>query len=235
MCHHDDKNYTVHFVQKAGAFRAAAELGVVLVAPDTSPRELPEELKGDSWDFGEGAGFYLNATTDGYKDHFNMYSYITEELIQSLEKELSDAIDISKRSIMGHSMGGLGALNIGLKASKGTWSSISAFAPICNPSSENCPWGTKAFTGYLKTKEEWSAYDPCILAKGIDHDVDILVDQGTKDQFLSQLLTDNFKEVTGQNQHVNAEIRMQEGYDHSYFFISSFVEDHLRFHAKHLQ
>mmetsp|Transcript_9782 Transcript_9782/g.36497 ORF Transcript_9782/g.36497 Transcript_9782/m.36497 type:complete len:293 (-) Transcript_9782:174-1052(-) len=223
-----------NFVQKAGAFRVASELGLVLVAPDTSPREIPDELKGDSWDFGVGAGFYLDATKGEYSKYFNMYSYITKELIDLLKTEFSEAVDVTKRSIMGHSMGGLGALNVGLKAPKGTWASISAFAPICNPSHDDCPWGNKAFSGYLKSEKEWVHYDPTYLVKTVHWETHILIDQGTSDKFLSQLMTDNFREAVSSNHHVKADIRMQEGYDHSYYFISTFIEDHLRFHAKHL-
>lgn len=224
-----------NFVQKAGAFRAASELGLALVVPDTSPRDVPEELNGDSWDFGTGAGFYVNATTEGFSKHYNMYSYITKELPDLVSEELADSIDLSKKSIFGHSMGGLGALNIFLKSEAGTWASVSAFAPICNPTSESCLWGQKAFKGYLKSQEEWSAYDPSILVSMLSFKADILIDQGTKDQFIAQLLTDAFVQSASQNQNVNLEVRYQEGYDHSYFFISTFVEDHIKFHARHLQ
>lgn len=224
-----------NFVQKAGAFRAASQLGLALVVPDTSPRDVPDHLGGDSWDFGKGAGFYLNATTEGYSTYYNMYSYISKELLELVEKEFGDKIDVTKKSIFGHSMGGLGALNIFLKSNEGTWASASAFAPICNPTSEKCPWGQKAFTGYLKTREEWDAYDPSILVSKVGFKSNILIDQGTKDNFNHQLLTESFAEGAKNNSNVSLEIRYQEDYDHSYFFISTFVEDHLNFHAKFLQ
>ncbi|MCA9668255.1 MAG: S-formylglutathione hydrolase [Myxococcales bacterium] len=220
-----------NFITKAGAQRVAAELGLYVVAPDTSPRGAGAPGEDDDWDFGTGAGFYVDATTDGFRDHYRMYSYITEELPQLVHAELRTA-GPERQSVMGHSMGGHGALVIGLRNPE-RYRAISAFAPICAPS--QCPWGAKAFSGYLgDDREAWKAYDASELVRSTGHPESILIDQGVDDQFLAeQLLPERFAaaaEAAGQA----FTLRMQPGYDHSYYFIASFVEDHLRHHAARL-
>ncbi|QIR16292.1 S-formylglutathione hydrolase [Shewanella aestuarii] len=217
-------------MQKSGIQRVAAELGIAIVAPDTSPRgshvaDDPEA----SYDFGLGAGFYVNATQAPFKPHYQMYSYIVDELPALIEAEFNVT---QTRSISGHSMGGHGAITIGLKNSL-RYQSISAFSPICNPI--NCPWGQKAFNGYLGADQtSWAEYDSCELIKKTDAKIPMLVDQGCADNFLAeQLQTESLKAAANIKQYPLT-LRMQEGYDHSYYFISSFIEDHLRFHAKYL-
>lgn len=218
--------------QKGGAFKAAAELGLVLVFPDTSPRgpDVPDEdPKG--WDFGTGAGFYLNATTDKYKNHYNMLDYVTKELPGLVDQTLP--VIPGCMSIFGHSMGGHGALTIALK-NPGKYRSVSAFAPISNPM--DCPWGKKAFPLYLgPDAESYKAYDACELLKSYSGPpLRLFVDQGTVDSFLKeQLKPENLKAVC-EEKGVVLTLRMQEGYDHSYFFMSSFMEDHLRYHHSFL-
>ncbi|CAH1781710.1 unnamed protein product [Owenia fusiformis] len=219
-----------NFVTKAGAQNFAAKHNVILVAPDTSPRGVNIEGEDDSYDFGSGAGFYLNATTEKWKTNYNMYTYITEEL----PKVVSENFPVipGKQSIMGHSMGGHGAISIALK-NPGKYSSVSAFAPICNPI--ECPWGQKAFTGYLgEDRETWKAYDSTVLVKSYNGPpLEILIDQGKADNFYTagQLLPDNFVAACAEAK-VPVILRIQEGYDHSYFFIASFMEDHIAHHAK---
>jgi S-formylglutathione hydrolase len=225
----DDQN----FITKANAQRKAAELGIVLVAPDTSPRGLNIEGDSASWDFGVGAGFYVNATVEKWKS-YQMYSYINEELPALLSS--FESLDLSRSSICGHSMGGHGALVIGLRnATK--FKSISAFSPICHPSSQACPWGQKAFAGYLGSgnTEIWKEYDATeLIKKHQGPKLPILIDQGSSDNFLpTQLMPDSLAHAAKEAGHP-LEYRLQEGYDHSYFFISSFIDDHLQFHAKHL-
>jgi len=219
-----------NFVQKAGAFRSAAEAGVMLVCPDTSPRGVSIPGDSDSWDFGVAAGFYVNATQEKWAKNYNMYDYVTKEL-PALIKGNFNVND--KKSIFGHSMGGHGALICFLK-NPNAYQSVSAFAPICNPSV--VPWGIKAFTGYLgENKDEWKAYDACELMMKYDGPKpNILIDQGTEDSFLrSQLLPEQFQAACQKMGHP-IDLRLLEGYDHSYFFISSFVEDHIKHHAKYL-
>jgi len=222
----NDENFTT----KACAQRVAAELGVVLVMPDTSPRgeKVPND---ESYDLGQGAGFYLNATQQPWAGHFRMYDYIRDEL----PALIADNFSISeKASIFGHSMGGHGALSIALK-NPGRFRSVSAFAPIVNPS--RVPWGQKAFTAYLGTNEsQWQAWDSCCLLMAADpaDALPTLIDQGDADQFLAdQLQPAQFAEAARQK-NWPLTLRVQPGYDHSYYFIASFVEDHLRFHAEHL-
>lgn len=216
-----------NFSTKAGAQRVAAELGLMLVIPDTSPRG--DEVADDAgYDLGKGAGFYVNATQAPWASHYQMYDYISQELPALIEKNFSV---LSKKAISGHSMGGHGALVIALRESG--YSSVSAFSPICEPS--ECAWGQKAFNAYLgEDKALWQAYDAtALLAKGKAR-LPILVDQGEADQFYpAQLRTQSLIDAAGQHQS-DAVIRLQSGYDHSYYFISSFIEEHLRFHAKHL-
>ncbi|KAJ3053204.1 hypothetical protein HK097_004800 [Rhizophlyctis rosea] len=220
-----------NFIQKAGAQRKAAQLGIALIAPDTSPRGLNIKGEDDSWDFGTGAGFYVNATESKWKN-YQMYSYVTQELPKLVNENLP--IDPSRISISGHSMGGHGALICALK-NPTLYKSVSAFAPISNPT--DCPWGIKAFTGYLgaSNKHLWEQYDASILLGKYDGPVlDVLVEVGDKDQWLEEQLKVH-KLTDKKNEKVKLEVRWQEGYDHSYFFIQSFVEDHIAFHAKHLQ
>lgn len=222
----NDENFTT----KAGAQRVASELGIVLVMPDTSPRgeNVPNS---ESYDLGQGAGFYLNATEEPWAGHFRMYDYINEEL----PALIADNFSISdKASIFGHSMGGHGALSIALK-NPGRYCSVSAFAPIVNPT--RVPWGQKAFTAYLGADEaKWREWDSCCLLMQADESksTPVLIDQGDADQFLAdQLQPAQFAEVARQK-NWPLTLRVQPGYDHSYYFIASFVEDHLRFHAEHL-
>lgn len=224
-----------NFSQKAGAFQAAAELGLVLVLPDTSPRGegIPDE-EPHAFDFGVGAGFYLNATTEKYKKHYNMYDYVVKELPALLQASSLPITD--KKSILGHSMGGHGALTIALK-NVGAYCSVSAFAPICHPM--DCPWGQKAFPLYLGSdKESWKQYDAVELIKSCDvGSLRILVDQGTADNFLcgavNQLLPDTLKAACAEK-GIPLTLRMQEGYDHSYYFMNAFIGDHLKYHASYL-
>lgn len=219
-----------NFMQKAGAFKIAAELGIAIVAPDTSPRGegVPDDEDG-AYDFGLGAGFYLNATQLPWNRHYNMYDYVVNELPAIIESEFPVT---AEKSISGHSMGGHGALSIGIKNSK-DYQSVSAFSPITNPI--NCPWGIKAFSNYLgDDKESWRDYDSCELLSQADQVPPILIDQGDADSFLKEQLKPEAFEAVAQG-HDNIELRMQSGYDHSYFFIQSFIEEHLAFHARYLK
>jgi S-formylglutathione hydrolase len=218
-----------NFMQKAGAQRMAAELGMAIVAPDTSPRgtNLPGEH--ESYDLGSGAGFYVNATQAPWSGHYRMYDYVTRELPQLVESRfpLSD-----KRGISGHSMGGHGALVCYLK-NPGFYRSVSAFAPICNPS--NCPWGQKAFSAYLgENRDAWQGYDASHLIGEAVEKAPMLIDQGTEDEFLGEELKPGALEQAAIASHYPLELRYQDGYDHSYYFIASFIEDHLRHHAQGL-
>eukprot|EP00761_Pharyngomonas_kirbyi_P012889 gb/GECH01012916.1/.p1 GENE.gb/GECH01012916.1/~~gb/GECH01012916.1/.p1 ORF type:complete len:285 (+),score=68.30 gb/GECH01012916.1/:1-855(+) len=222
-----------NFITKSGAQQYAAKHGIILIAPDTSPRGIEIEGEDDSYDFGTGAGFYVDATEEKWRSHYNMYSYVVEEL-PSVIKDLLPEADPDRVSITGHSMGGHGALICFLK-NPNLYKSVSAFAPICNPI--NCDWGKKAFSGYLGSNQEsWKAYDASELVQAYDGPkTQILIDQGTADNFLSQkqLLPEAFEEAC---KKVNCplDLRMQDGYDHSYYFISTFMGEHIEFHAKHL-
>ncbi len=218
-----------NFITKAGAQKYLANTDTMILCPDTSPRgtELPGEH--DGYDFGSGAGFYLNATTEGYKDHYHMYDYIMKEVVPLIR----DNFKVKNISIMGHSMGGHGALVLGLREAN-TFKSVSAFSPIVNP--VNCPWGEKAFTGYLgDNRDDWKKYDATELLKAGNKRADtLLIEQGLADEFFEgQLKTGNIESVAkevGQNLQVN----YREGYDHSYYFISTFIEEHINFHLKAL-
>jgi len=222
-----------NFSQKAGFARAAAARGVAIVMPDTSPRGVDIAGADDSYDFGSGAGFYIDATEKPWAENYKMYSYVTQELPTLVESTFSGKL-LSKKSIFGHSMGGHGALTIGLK-NPTTYASISAFSPICHPT--NCPWGTKAFTGYLGSVEAGKAHDACELIKTYSGPpISFLVDQGGADNFLvgdvNQLQPDELiKACASKDGQVSCSVRMQAGYDHSYFFISSFIDDHINYHA----
>jgi len=220
-----------NFMQKAGAMRMASDLGLILVAPDTSPRG--DDVADDpAYDLGQGAGFYLNASQAPWEENYQMYDYIIFELPEIINTHFPAN---GNQSISGHSMGGHGALTIGLKNS-GNYNSISAFSPIVNPSS--CPWGIKAFRNYLGEDEAcWSEYDACTLfSKQNDNQLlPILIDQGESDEFLKeQLLLENF-EILANNKNCNIQIQRHPGYDHSYFFIESFIDQHLQFHASYLR
>lgn len=217
-----------NFMQKAGAFRAAAELGIAIVAPDTSPRG-ENVANDDAYDLGQGAGFYVNATQEPWKPHYQMYDYIVKELPALIEANFPVS---NKRAISGHSMGGHGALTIGMLNPE-RYSSISAFSPICNPI--NCPWGQKAFSAYLGDDQStWKNHDASELMKKATKLVPTRVDQGKADNFLAGQLKPEALEAAAKVSNYPLELNMHEGYDHSYYFISSFIDEHLRFHAQHL-
>ena len=220
-----------NFIAKAGAQRVAAELGLVIVAPDTSPRgtSVPDDPDG-AYDLGLGAGFYLDATQTPWAKNYKMYSYVTQELPALIEKEL--AIDPARAGIFGHSMGGHGALTIHLKNSE-KFKTCSAFAPIVAP--REVPWGKKAFSNYLGSDERaWAKYDATALVQKIPSAAEILIDQGTADNFLAEQLKPEIFAAACQAAGQKLTLRMQDGYDHSYYFISTFIEDHLRWHHARL-
>ncbi|GAA5315348.1 MAG: S-formylglutathione hydrolase [Candidatus Pelagadaptatus aseana] len=219
-----------NFVTKAGAQQFAEAAGVAIVAPDTSPRgeAVPDDPEG-AYDFGLGAGFYVDATEAPWQHHYQMYSYVVEELPGLLG---SLPINPAQASIMGHSMGGHGALTIALKNPQ-AYQSVSAFSPICSPL--QCPWGEKALGNYLGAdRERWKAYDACELLARAEKTLPLLVDQGDADNFLTEQLKTELLVQAGQATGYDMQVRMQPGYDHSYFFIASFIEDHIRFHASYL-
>jgi S-formylglutathione hydrolase len=221
------------FPIKAGAQRYAAEHGIALIAPDTSPRgaDIPGEK--DAWDFGVGAGFYVDATREPWARRYRMYSYVTQELRETVLGELPVRED--RLGIFGHSMGGHGALVLALR-NPGLYRSVSAFAPIAAPS--QCPWGVKAFTGYLgDDREAWKHYDASELIKGdaaSRFEGGILIDQGLADQFLAEQLNPDVFERNAQAAGHKVTVRRHEGYDHGYFFISTFVGEHIAHHARTL-
>lgn len=219
-----------NFITKAGAQRELAKQGLMVVCPDTSPRGLNLPHEHDSYDFGSGASFYLNATVDGYKDHYLMYDYISKELYGLINSYFK----CTNISIFGHSMGGHGALVIGLRESA-KFKSVSAFAPVVNPT--QCSWGDRAFKGYLGDNFDlWKTYDSCELLKsGHKHPQTILIHQGTEDEFLHKgnLQTDHWTQQAAASKQAT-EVIMAEGYDHSYYFISTFIDQHIQFHAKHI-
>lgn len=218
-----------NFAEKAGAQKLAAKLGMAIVCPDTSPRgtDLPGEH--DDWDFGSGAGFYVNATQKPWSRHYNMYDYVSKELPALVEAGLPVT---DKRSVSGHSMGGHGALMCALK-DPARYASVSAFAPICHPS--ETPWGIKAFSHYLgDDRNQWLQWDATQLVSKVSKQLPILIDQGTDDAFLGTELKPGCLEQACIGTHHPLQVRMQEGYDHSYFFIATFIDDHLRYHAKAL-
>ncbi|WP_303976477.1 S-formylglutathione hydrolase [Dongia mobilis] len=216
------------FMIKAGAQRMASDLGLMLVAPDTSPRGTDFPGQADNWDFGVGAGFYVDATEAPWKQHWRMYSYVTRELPALIAANYP--VDVARRGIFGHSMGGHGALVCGLR-NPDLYRSVSAFAPIANP--VGCPWGEKAFSGYLgPDRSSWSAYDASLLMKEQAHPAPILVDQGSADQFLAVQLHPHALEAAAAHSGQKLTLRRHEGYDHGYYFIQTFMEDHLRHHAR---
>jgi S-formylglutathione hydrolase len=218
------------FVIKAGAQRLAAELGLMLVACDTSPRGLNLPGDSDSWDFGVGAGFYLDASAEPWARNYRMSSYINHELPALIEKNFPALSD--KRGIFGHSMGGHGALVAALSRPK-FWHSVSAFAPISNPVA--VPWGEKAFGHYLGAdRKAWERWDASLLMRAQPHPGLILVDQGTADNFLENQLHPQALEAAAAASGQKLRLRRQAGYDHSYWFIQTFIDDHLRHHAQAL-
>ena len=221
------------FPTKAGAQRLAAELGLALVAPDTSPRDADVPGEADAWDFGVGAGFYLDATQAPWKPHWRMESWLVAELLPLLAQQLP--IDGQRLGLFGHSMGGHGALTLALRH-PGRFQSLSAFAPICAPT--RCPWGEKAFTGYLGAdRATWSAHDATELMStqaSAPYPGGILIDQGLDDKFLAEQLHPHLFEAACETAGQPLTLRRHAGYDHGYYFVQSFIDDHLRHHARQL-
>lgn len=220
-----------NFVTKAGAQAFAAAHGIAIVCPDTSPRgdKVPDDPDG-AWDFGLGAGFYLNATQSPWSTNYQMYEYVVNELPAIIEPNFP--VDSQRQAISGHSMGGHGALTIALK-NPTRFRSASAFSPIVAPT--QCPWGEKAFTHYLGgDRNDWRQYDACALLGTATNQLPILVDQGTCDDFLETQLKTELLVEAAQTAEYPIQVRMQDGYDHSYFFIASFIGEHIAFHAEHL-
>jgi len=218
------------FPIKAGAQRLAAELGLVLVAPDTSPRDTGIPGATEDWDFGEGAGFYVDATEPPWRDRFRMYSYVVDELPLLVAEQFP--VDPERAGIFGHSMGGHGALTIALR-NPGQYRSVSAFAPIVAPT--QVPWGHKALPRFLgDDREAWKQYDACELVGRGRFPGTILIDQGTDDSFLDEQLRPELFEQACRSAGQPLTLRRHAGYDHGYYFIQTFVEDHLRHHAEAL-
>ena len=218
-------------VTEKGEFRAAcAEHGIILIAPDTSPRgdDVPDD---EGYDFGKGAGFYVDATQAPWSTHFQMRSYIEQELPALIAQQFP--VDMDRQGISGHSMGGHGALTIGLRLGN-RFRSVSAFSPIVSPI--NCPWGEKALGGYLGPDQAaWRQYDACALIEDGARLPDLLIDQGEADNFLHEQLKTGLLVMAARKAGIPATIRMQPGYDHSYYFISSFMADHVAWHAERLK
>jgi len=223
----DDQN----FVTKANAQREAAKHGIAIICPDTSPRgEGVSDDPDGAWDFGLGAGFYVNASQAPWKEHYQMYDYVVSELPKLVADNFP--IDIENVSISGHSMGGHGALSIALKNSE-RFKSVSAFSPIVSPI--NCPWGQKALVHYLGQDEQaWAEYDSCALMLKAKQSLPLLVDQGLSDDFFADQLKTELLAQAAEKANYPVQIRYQEGYDHSYFFIASFIAEHIEFHAQYL-
>ena len=226
-----------NFVTKAGAQQHAAEYGVAIVCPDTSPRGegVPDDEEG-SYDFGLGAGFYVNATEEPWATHYQMYDYVVEELPALINAEFP--VDGSKVAISGHSMGGHGALTVALKNPE-RYCSVSAFSPICSPI--NCPWGQKALSNYIgdESQGHWNSQDTVELVKAADdqlkQSMPVLIDQGDADNFLAEQLNTQLLIDTAEQVGFPIQIRFQSGYDHSYFFIASLIGEHIRFHSNYLR
>ena len=221
-----------NFMQKAGAQRVASELGLVLVAPDTSPRgEAVPDAPDTAYDLGLGAGFYLNATQAPWSQHYQMYDYIVQELPQLIQTNFP--VEATRQAISGHSMGGHGALSIALK-NPDNYRSVSAFAPIVAPM--QCPWGQKAFSHYLGAdKGSWENYDSTCLVSKAKTPVPMLIDQGASDQFLEEQLKPALFIEACNKANYPVMYNLRDGYDHSYYFIASLIDEHLQFHAEHLK
>jgi S-formylglutathione hydrolase len=220
-----------NFTEKAGVQRHAAAHGLIIVAPDTSPRRVGLPGEDDAYDFGSGAGFYVDATEQPWVRHYRMYTYVTQELPALIEASLP--IDRERRGIFGHSMGGHGALICALK-NPGRYRSLSAFAPIGAPM--RCPWGEKAFSGYLgNDRSTWREYDATELAAHTDWRTEVLVDQGTADEFLVGQLKPHLLQEAFAEAGIPLTLRYQAGYDHSYYFMASFIGQHLAHHARLLE
>jgi len=220
-----------NFVIKAGAQRYAAEHGIAMLAPDTSPRgdAVAADPEG-AWDFGLGAGFYVNATQAPWSSHYRMYDYVCSELPAMLGSH--PGLDMQRQAISGHSMGGHGALTIALRH-PGRFRSVSAFAPICAPT--QCPWGHKALGNYLGSDQRaWAAHDASLLIASAVEKLPMLVDQGDADAFLATQLRPDLLEAAALVAAYPLRLRLQRGYDHGYFFVSSFIGEHIAFHAGHL-
>lgn len=218
------------FMIKAGAQRYAAELGLMLVTMDTSPRQTDIPGETDTWDFGAGAGFYLDATAEPWARHYRMESYVTQELRDIIVEQFP--ADPNRIGIFGHSMGGHGALTLALRYPE-IYRSVSAFAPICTPM--RCPWGQKAFSNYLgENQQNWQKYDATALLQAGHRVPDLLIDQGFNDQFLTtQLFPEALEQACG-DAGQPLTLRYHQGYDHSYYFISTFVGEHLKYHREQL-
>jgi len=217
---------------KSGFQKYASKNNLIIVCPDTSPRGTNFDGEHDDYDFGSGAGFYLNATQNPWAKNYQMYDYIVKELPKIIESNFP--IDIKRMGIFGHSMGGHGALTIGLK-NPDKFKSISAFSPIVAPS--HCPWGQKALSGYLgKDVKKWEEYDATqLILDGFSSPNTILIDQGESDNFLKKQLKPELFETACKQKNQGLKLRMQSGFDHSYFFISSFMQEHIEFHAESLK
>ncbi|MEM7081017.1 MAG: S-formylglutathione hydrolase [Pseudomonadota bacterium] len=219
-----------NFTVKAGAQRFAAQHGVMLVVPDTSPRNTGIAGEDDAYDLGSGAGFYVNATTEGWRDHYRMYDYVTSELPELIKAEFN--VDPERESVFGHSMGGHGALVCTLR-NPGRYRSVSAFAPICAPTMSGL--GQKAFGAYLGEDENtWAAYDAHLLLEYASERLPILVDQGASDEFIGNLMPEKLQEACDKYDHALT-LRMRAGYDHSYYFVSTFMQEHMAYHAAALK
>jgi S-formylglutathione hydrolase len=220
-----------NFTEKAGAQRHAAEHGLMVVAPDTSPRGVNLPGEDDAYDFGSGAGFYVDATATPWAQHYRMYSYVTKELPALVEA--SFPVDRKRQGIFGHSMGGHGALVCALR-NPDRYRSLSAFAPIAAPM--RCPWSEKALSGYLgDDRETWREYDATEVARRAEWSTEVLVDQGTADDFLDEQLKPHLLQEAFRSAGIPLSLRYQAGYDHSYYFMASFMADHVAHHASLLK
>jgi len=219
-----------NFITKAGAQQTASELGLILVAPDTSPRGAGVDGEDDHYDLGTGAGFYINATSEKWAQNYRMEDYIIHELPKVIKENFP--VLSERQAIFGHSMGGHGALTLALKHPS-LFRSVSAFAPICAPS--QCPWGQKAFTEYLGDDQmEWLKHDANQMMKNTNMKTPMLIEQGSADEFLERELNFELFRETCSNRNYPATFHIREGYDHSYYFIATFIGDHLRFHSEQL-
>ena len=219
-----------NFITKAGAQQTASELGLMLVAPDTSPRGAGVDGEDDHYDLGTGAGFYINATSEKWAQNYRMEDYIIYELPKVIKENFP--VLSERQAIFGHSMGGHGALTLALKHPS-LFRSVSAFAPICAPS--QCPWGQKAFTEYLGDDQmEWLKHDANQMMKTTNMKTPMLIEQGSADEFLESELNFELFRETCSNRNYPATFHVREGYDHSYYFIATFIGDHLRFHSEQL-